>query len=102
VSCTQGPCDCDDPHDISRIYAWIARDADGIEGVVASPMRGGMILPLVGADMERVTSLEMLARAAGVARGVPVTLVRFERAETTRTIWPPEGNRQDIQVKTGK
>jgi hypothetical protein len=88
VTACQGPCGCGEPHDIERIYAWIARDpGDGTEGVIAWPM-DGMMMPLLGADMERVTSLEKLAEVAGRARGVPVKLVRFERAETIRTIEP--------------
>jgi hypothetical protein len=86
VTASQGPCDCDDSRDITRIYAWIARDADGIDGIVAWPVNSGLIMPLVGADMERAVSLETLARAAARARGVPVTLVRFERAETMRVV----------------
>ena len=86
----QGPqdCGCDNPRDIDRLYAWIARDpADGTEGLTAARM-GDTMMPLVGADLARVNSLERFARQAAEISGQAVSLVQFERAGTLKTITP--------------
>jgi hypothetical protein len=52
---------------IERIYAWVAEEPDGGEGVVASQIPGVGWVPLIGADRSRIESYR--ERAAAVARG---------------------------------
>jgi hypothetical protein len=65
--------------DTTRVYAWLCRDADGIEGIVAAPTALG-ITALVSTDRARAEQLRPFAQVAGRARGFPVHLVAFERA----------------------
>lgn len=67
---------------IDAIYAWIATEPDGGEGVCAHSMPRLGLVPLVGADRERVESLRPFARAVAKQSGCPVRLVCF----TTRNV----------------
>lgn len=55
---------------IGKLYAWVAEESDGGEGVIAGALPGmpGMT-PLIGADRERIESYrgyaEMIARKTG-------------------------------------
>lgn len=62
---------------IAKLYAWVAEESDGGEGVVAHfhPNLGNM--PLVGADMARIESFRPLARHVAELSGCPVRLVEF-------------------------
>ena len=46
---------------IAALYAWIAEERDGGEGV-CSAFIGGVQMPLIGADMDRVASLRPFAQ----------------------------------------
>lgn len=70
--------------DTAALYAWLSRDADGIEGIIAIPI-GGAPYPLVMADKRRARSLRLEAELAAKARGFPAVLVRFVRADTIET-----------------
>lgn len=61
---------------IERIYAWIATEADGGEGI-CSTMIGNMQMPMVGADRERVESLRPHAAALARELKIPVKLKLF-------------------------
>jgi hypothetical protein len=69
---------------IERLYAWVATEADGGEGVCAMSMPDGMMMPLVGADMARIESLRAHARSVAVASGCPVRLVEFATRRVLR------------------
>jgi hypothetical protein len=73
--------------DTSHLYAWLSRDADGIEGVVAAPV-GNAALPLVFTDRDRAVRFTPLAQVAASARGFPAHLVAFSRGETLKEIQP--------------
>lgn len=63
------------------LYAWIADDPDGGQGVAAAHIRGIGWMPLVGADMARMRSLRPHAVIVREKTGLPVRLVRFGRSE---------------------
>jgi hypothetical protein len=67
---------------IERLYAWVATEPDGGEGVCGAyvPELGGLV-PLVGADRERIESLRDHAAITRKASGYPVRMVEF----STRT-----------------
>lgn len=51
---------------INEIYAFIATE-DGGEGIVGAKMPGtDLMLPFIGADLERVESLKKIADALGI------------------------------------
>ncbi len=63
---------------VDRMFAYLSVDDDG-EGLLAAPTRTGM-MPLVGADADRMLSLRPLAEhVARAVPGRPVRLVRFDR-----------------------
>lgn len=72
---------------IKELWAYVATESDGTEGVCGWRTSSGMV-PLIGADKERVVS--MRPRAADVARqsGVPIKLVKFSTREDIETIEP--------------
>lgn len=65
---------------IEQMYAFITTDpeddTEGVIGFQASPTSG--MMPMVGADMERVEQLRPLALSMARASGVEVRVVRFE------------------------
>lgn len=65
---------------IDALYAWVATEPDGGEGVCAAQI-DREILPLVGADIDRARALRPYAKTAREATGYPVRLVRFSRRE---------------------
>ena len=66
--------------EIEALYAWVATEPDGGEGVCSAQI-GGMHLPLVGADMDRMKSLRPYAETVRRMSGYPVRLVRFSHRE---------------------
>lgn len=70
------------PRSIDALYAWVATEKDGGEGVCGAFIAGlGGMVPLVGADRERVDSLRPYAELTRKTTGCPVRLVRFSRRE---------------------
>ena len=67
---------------IEAMYAWVATEPDGGEGVCAMniPALGGMV-PLIGADIDRIKSLRPYAEQTREITGYPVRLVRFSARE---------------------
>lgn len=72
---------------IDQMFAYVVMDDDDTEGIPAieSPM-GPM--PLVGADMARVESLNPIAQHMATSLGKEVTLVRFSVRETIEVFKP--------------
>jgi hypothetical protein len=71
------------PLKIDSMYAFIAKDKEGDEGVVGMPTKDGL-LPMVGADMDRVNSLMPVAKIIAEQYGVPIKLYLFtNRTEIT-------------------
>jgi hypothetical protein len=65
--------------DTRRLYAWLSRDQDGIEGVVAIPGPNGDPMPLIVTDEQQARSMSPAASLAAQLRGFPAHLVAFER-----------------------
>lgn len=72
---------------VSEIWAFIARDDDGDEGVIAIPTGLG-IMPAVAADQARLDSLRPYAQTAARVRGRDVRLVRFSHMTEVEVIHP--------------
>jgi hypothetical protein len=65
---------------ITELYAWIATEPDGGEGVCAAATTEGW-LPMIGADMDRMRSLRPAAELAHKVNNAPIRLVRFSTRE---------------------
>jgi hypothetical protein len=69
---------------ITELFAFIATDEDGGEGVIGIQTRVGLV-PAIGADPARVESLRpFVEEVAGT--GVPIVLARFRCREDEETI----------------
>lgn len=69
-----------EPRLVTELYAYIATETNGGEGVAAClmPVNGvPVMMPLVGADIARVQSLKPYADLVQEKLGRPVTLRRF-------------------------
>jgi hypothetical protein len=76
---------------ITELFAWVAQEADGGEGVCAMSMviaGREMMMPLVGADCARIEALRPQALAIARKSGRPIRLVRFGTAETLENLQP--------------
>jgi hypothetical protein len=72
-----------------RLYAWIAEDLDGIEGIIAYPMFNALTpMPLVATDRSLAEQFAPLARQAAAERKSVARLVIFERGETIDSVEP--------------
>lgn len=85
-----------------RLYAWVALDLQGQEGIIVAPFSMGRgfildarqgdpgisIIPLVFADEKRARKLQPVARHAARARGAMARLVVFDRAHTLLEVPP--------------
>ncbi len=66
---------------IEEMYAFVAEDTGpDDEGVVAMSV-GGVMMPMVGADMARVESLRPIAENISKRTGKKVKLLRFTQRE---------------------
>lgn len=68
------------PRAVTELWAWICTEENGGEGVAACEMEiEGVrtMMPLVGADEERIRSLEPYAKIVADRMGRPVTLRHF-------------------------
>jgi hypothetical protein len=61
---------------IERLYAWIAEEADGGEGLCSVQM-GEMQMPMIGADRERIESLRPYAEQVARLSGRPIRLIEY-------------------------
>jgi hypothetical protein len=76
------------PLRVDQMFAFLAKDITGDEGVIAWPAPDGGIMPLLGADMNRIESVRKLAQQIADARGVDVTLAVFSVREDRETLKP--------------
>jgi hypothetical protein len=71
---------------IDQMFAFIVRDDDGTEGIPAVYGPGGILMPLVGADMARVADLRAIVLRDVLLTGKRITLVKFSVRETLEVI----------------
>lgn len=75
----------------TEVYAWVARDKDGNEGIPAVNAGNGHIIPLVSAHRERIELLRPSALGVLDEPGATVSLIRF----TTREVLEEHGPREE-------
>lgn len=73
---------------IDTIYAYIIRDEDGTEGIIGHVVPGSGSMPLIGADEERMRSMEPIAQAIADGTGKTISLVHFTKREELKPIEP--------------
>lgn len=62
---------------IDEMYAFCAEESPGDEGIIGMYSQGSWV-PLVGADMARVVSLNEVAIEIGKETGTTITLKKFK------------------------
>lgn len=77
-----------EPLKINTIFAFIATDPDGNEGVAAFQDDSGVWFPMVGADMERANSLKKMAQQLARTTGCSIKLCQFITREEIEVINP--------------
>ena len=84
---------------ITELWAWVAIDPnDGDEGVVADYV-GGMWYPMIGADEERVKSMEKKARDRCNTIGATMRLIKLHLRTDIKTIEPDSGHDPESDPK---
>lgn len=73
---------------ISEMYAYVVDEGNGDEGIPAWLSPHGVWLPLVGADINRIESLQPVAREIATKLGKPLTLRKFYSFDNISTIVP--------------
>lgn len=61
---------------IDKLYAWVATEADGGEGIVGVMTPIGMV-PAIGADRARIESYRAQVKIVAAQMGTPVSLKLF-------------------------
>lgn len=64
------------PDKIESMYAFVATEDDGTEGVMGANV-GGQWFPFVGADLSRVKSLYPIAKNVSKTIGKPFKILHF-------------------------
>lgn len=73
------------PRPVTELWVWVATEENGGEGVAACEMMidgQRFMMPLVGADEERITALQPYAMLVATRTGMPVQLRRFIMEKT--------------------
>lgn len=73
------------PLRVDEVYCFIARNKDGDEGIPAIQL-GNLMMPMVGADMDRVLSLMGFAKTMAKEGSVTIELVKFSNRTHVETI----------------
>lgn len=72
---------------INEIYAYIATETDGKEGVLGGIFEG-RALPFIGADLSRMESLRPYAQLVADEKGIDVKMVHFKQRVDVKTLVP--------------
>ena len=73
---------------ITELYAFIAKDEEGQEGLCAFEV-GGLMMPMVAADFARVESLMKVAIEMVEHTGTQIAIYKFTNKEIHGVIKPP-------------
>lgn len=76
---------------ITELYAWVIADSGPDDEGVPGFSSGSWLLPMMGADMDRATSLRAIAQQAANSAGKPIKLMRSTGLELVETIEPEAG-----------
>lgn len=77
---------------IDEMYAFIATEDDGQEGICAFQTRPGMWMPMVGADLARIASLRPIAEGIAKATGKQIEVCKFTNREHLEMIGGKNGH----------
>lgn len=73
---------------IDAVWAFVSVDENGDEGLVAAPLPGFGLTPLIAADEKRLNSLIPLAESIAAKTKMTIKLIRLGTREEVRVIEP--------------
>jgi len=73
---------------IEEMFAYVVEDDDGFEGVPAFSDETGVMIPLMGADMQMAEKLRPMAQACADTLGKSVRLIRFSQRHELEALLP--------------
>lgn len=76
---------------IEEMYAFVMDDEEPDDEGIIGMNAGPLLLPLVGADMDRVNSLKDAAQTISNVAGKPVKILKFEKRSQIGVIEPQLG-----------
>lgn len=79
---------------IEKLYAWVAEEDDGQQGVIAFICHDGVHLPLIGADMARIESFRSYVEQLAHEHKKKIFLMEFSAKKTLETIGEQYGKNQ--------
>lgn len=82
---------------IDTLYAWIAVDKEGKQGIIATK-KGDVWLPMVHSKSRIIEIMEKEAREVAAALEISVQLVRFSNAEVIKQIGLDVDVREDEEL----
>jgi hypothetical protein len=73
---------------MAELFAWLVKEDDGREGLIAAevPEIGITPVPLVASNRQFMEAIAPIAQAHADRSGKPVRLVRFVEAETVKKL----------------
>lgn len=66
---------------INEIFAFVATEKDGSEGIIGARLGEDQWMPFVGADMDRVRSLYPIAEQVSRVAGRPFKILKFSNKQ---------------------
>jgi len=75
------------PYQIDQIFAFIATNEEGQEGILCQQI-GGVAIPFLATDQARIDQLMPLAQAMASHTDKQIRLVRFHHREELKLITP--------------
>jgi hypothetical protein len=78
---------------IDQVWAFVAVDEDGNEGVCAAPFTGMGVVPLIAADEARLASILPVAQRIATMSGRTVKLIKLSVREELQVFHP---EKQDV------
>lgn len=71
---------------VTEMFAWLAVEENGSEGIIAGPVGRHELMPLVGGDRKRMEALRPVAEYVQQQTGLRIKLVRFSEREELESI----------------
>ena len=80
---------------IDTVYAFIANDEDGSEGIPAFVAENNLVMPMIAADMDRVETLRPIAEEMAMMKNIVITLAQFDQRTDLERFVPENVNGGD-------
>jgi hypothetical protein len=76
------------PTSIDSLWIFTMKDAEGIPGLLIHMSADGVMMPMLGSDLERIQALRPIAQKIATSHNVSITLSRFTNRTDLAVIEP--------------